>query len=146
MTEYLGSGNPDMFIDPLLLGQVKLLKGTDGKFLFGDIPSNESIAARLGLGNIVPSTFMSGKGALVVNLRDYTLGATKGGEVTNFDDFDIDFNQYKYLAETRLSGSLTMPKSAIHFLAGATAGTGADNTAAGMTYSSRQADKTNPPA
>lgn len=142
MTEYLGSGNPDMFIDPLLLGKVKLLKGTDGKYLFGDIPSNEAIAARLGLNQIIPSTFMAGKGALIVNLRDYTLGATKGGEVTNFDDFDIDFNQHKYLAETRLSGALTMPKSAIHFTQGATPGTGATDAAAGITKGLRQADKT----
>jgi HK97 family phage prohead protease len=141
MTEYLGSGNPDMYIDPLLLGKVKLLKGTDGKFLFGDIPTTQSIAARLGLNEIFPSTFMAGKGALIVNLRDYTLGATKGGEVTNFDDFDIDFNQYKYLSETRLSGALTMPKSAIHFQQGASAGTGATDTAAGMTYGTRQSDK-----
>lgn len=141
MTEYLGSGNPDMYIDPLLLGKVKLLKGTDGKYLFGDIPSTQAIAARLGLGEIFPSTFMSGKGALIVNLRDYTLGATKGGEVTNFDDFDIDFNQYKYLAETRLSGALTMPKSAIHFAQGAAAGVGATDAAAGITKGERQADK-----
>lgn len=140
MTEYLGSGQPDMYIDPQLLGQVKLLKGSDGKYLFGDIPSAAAIAARLGMGEIIPSTFMAGKGALVVNLRDYTLGATKGGEVTNFDDFDIDFNQYKYLAETRLSGALTMPKSAIHFAQGAV-GTGADDAAAGITKGQRQADK-----
>jgi HK97 family phage prohead protease len=142
MTEYLGSGRPAMYIDPTLLGHVKLLKGTDGKFLFGDIPSNEAIAARLGLSAIVPSTFMAGKGALIVNLRDYTLGATKGGQVTNFDDFDIDFNQHKYLIETRLSGALTMPKSAIHLVEGATAGTGATDAAGGVTKGLRQADKT----
>ena len=48
-----------------------------------------------------------------MNLSDYTVGSTKGGEVTSFDDFDIDFNQYKYLIETRLSGALTIPHSAI---------------------------------
>lgn len=141
MSEYLGSGQPDMFIDPQLLGQVKLLKGSDGRYLFGDIPSTEAIAARLGLKSITPSTFMSGRGALIVNLRDYTLGATKGGEITNFDDFDIDFNQYKYLIETRLSGALTMPKSALHFEPGATARTGATDANGGMTYGERQADK-----
>jgi hypothetical protein len=50
---------------------------------------------------------------VIVNLTDYTLGADKGGEVNMFDDFDIDFNQQKYLIETRVSGALTKPKSAI---------------------------------
>lgn len=50
---------------------------------------------------------------IFVNLTDYTFGATKGGEVTKFDDFDIDFNRYKYLLETRISGALTKPYSAI---------------------------------
>lgn len=140
MAEYRGSGNPDMYVDPTLLADIKLLKGTDGRFLFGDIPSNEAIANRLGLREIIPTTFMSGKGAIIVNLRDYTLGAAKGGQVTSFDDFDIDFNQYKYLIETRLCGALTLPKAAIHLKAG-TAGTGATDSAAGMTFGEREADK-----
>lgn len=143
MADYRGSGRPNMYIDPTLMSAVKLLKATDGRFLFGDIPSDEAIANRLGLGAVVPTTFMSGKGAVIVNLRDYTLGATKGGEITNFDDFDIDFNQYKYLIETRLSGALTLPKSAIHLQEG-TAGTSATDTQGGVTYSTRQADKTAP--
>lgn len=138
--EYRGSGRPTMFIDPSLLTDVKLLKGTDGRFLFGDIPSDAAIAARLDVDTVVPSSFMVGKGAILVNLKDYTLGATKGGEITNFDDFDIDFNQYKYLIETRLSGALTLPKSAIH-LNPTTAGTGAGNTEAGLEFGQRQADK-----
>jgi len=142
MAEYLGSGRPNMYIDPTLLSQVKLLKATDGRFLFGDIPSDDAIANRLGLGKIVPTTFMSGKGAVIVNLRDYTLGATKGGEVTNFDDFDIDFNQYKYLIETRLSGALTLPKSAIHLAQGATPAVGADDAFGGMTYGNRSTTTT----
>lgn len=141
MSEYRGSGRPSMYIDPTLLADVKLLKGTDGHFLFGDIPSDEAIANRLGLNKIVPTTFMSGKGAIIANLRDYSLGATKGGQVTNFDDFDIDYNQYKYLIETRLSGALTLPKSAIHLKQGS-AGTGVNAEQAGMTYGDRQADKT----
>lgn len=144
MAEYKGSGLPDMYIDPTLLAQVKLLKGTDGRFLFGDIPSDAAIATRLGLKEIVPSTFMTGKGAVIVNLRDYTLGATKGGQITNFDDFDIDFNQYKYLIETRLSGALTVPKSAIHLNQGASPATGADDATGGMTFGSRQSGKTPP--
>ena len=140
MSEYRGSGLPTMYIDPTLLAVIKLLKGTDGRYLTGNIPTDAELAARYGLRGIVPTTFMVGKGALVVNLSDYNLGATKGGQITNFDDFDIDFNQYKYLIETRLSGALTMPKSAIH-LAPTTAGTGADNTKAGMTYGNREGDK-----
>lgn len=142
MSEYRGSGRPNLYIDPTLLAAVKLLKATDGRYLFGDIPSDEAIANRLGLNKILPTTFMTGRGALIVNLRDYTLGATKGGQITNFDDFDIDFNQYKYLIETRLSGALTMPKSAIHLVEGATAATGADDTAGGVTRGQRQIDKT----
>lgn len=137
MAEYRGSGRPNLYIDPTLLSAVKLLKATDGRYLFGEIPSDEAIGNRLGLGAVIPTTFMTGKGALIVNLRDYTLGATKGGEITNFDDFDIDFNQYKYLIETRLSGALTMPKSAIHLTEG-TAAVGADDTEGGMTYGKRQ--------
>lgn len=139
MAEYRGSGLPNMYIDPTLLADVKLLKGTDGRFLFGDIPSDAAIATRLGIGKIVPTTFMVGHGAVIVNLGDYRLGAAKGGEITNFDDFDIDFNQYKYLIETRLSGSLIMPKSAIHLSKDVVAG--ADDTKGGMTFGKRQADK-----
>lgn len=140
MAEYRGSGRPDMFVDPNLLADIKLLKGTDNRYLFGDIPSDAAVAVRLGVGAIYATTFMIGKGALIVNLSDYTLGATKGGEITNFDDFDIDFNQYKYLIETRLSGSLTLPKSAIH-IADTTPGVGADDDAAGISKGDRQADK-----
>lgn len=141
MADYRGSGRPNMYIDPTLLSAIKLLRATDGRFLFGDIPSDEAIANRLGLGKVVPTTFMSGKGAVIVNLRDYTLGATKGGEITNFDDFDIDFNQYKYLIETRLSGALTMPKSAIHLEEGSSTA-GANDADAGLTYGGRQSGKT----
>lgn len=144
MAGYRGSGSPTMYIDPNLLADVKLLKGTDGRYLFGDIPSTEAIATRLGLKEIVPTTFMLNKGALIVNLADYNLGAAKGGQITNFDDFDIDFNQYKYLIETRLSGALTLPKSAIYLKQGS-AGQGAGTEAAGMTYGKRQADKVEEP-
>lgn len=145
MSEYRGSGMPTMYIDPTVLSAIKLLKGEDGRYLSGSVPTDSELASRWGLSKIVPTTFMVGKGALVVNLRDYTVGATKGGQITNFDDFDIDFNQYKYLQETRLCGCLTLPKSAIHFNP-TNAGTGADNTKAGLTYGQRQADKVTTPA
>ncbi len=144
MAEYRGSGLPSMYIDPTLLADIKLLKDQQGRFLFGDIPSNEAIANRLGLKEIVPTTFMTGKGAVIVNLKDYVLGSTKGGQVTSFENFDIDFNQHKYLIETRLAGALTVPKSAIHLIEGSTPTTGADNTAGGVTFGTRQADKTTP--
>lgn len=139
MAEYRGSGTPDMYIDPVLLADIKLLKGTDGRYLFGDIPSDAAVAARFGVREIIPTSFMSGKGAVVVNLADYRIGAAKGGQVTNFDDFDIDFNQYKYLIETRLCGALTMPKSAIYYNTSVV--TGANNTKGGVVYGERQADK-----
>ena len=113
MVEYRGSGSPTMYIDPFIIGRLKLLKGTDGRFLTGQPMTEAQIATLIGVKEIVPTTFMLGKGALIVNLKDYTIGAAKGGQITNFDDFDIDFNQYKYLIETRLSGALTKLKSAI---------------------------------
>lgn len=146
VAEYRGSGMPTLYIDPTLLSAIKLLKGTDGRYLAGNIPSNAELATRWGIGSILPTSFMVGKGAILVNLRDYNLGAAKGGQITNFDDFDIDFNQYKYLIETRLSGALTLPKSAIHFMPGADKGAAADNTVGGLTYGKRQADKVVPPA
>lgn len=111
---YQGSGQPSLFINPALLASIKLLKGTDGRFLFGEIQSNTELASRLDVKEIVSTSFMPADSAVLVNLSDYTFGATKGGEITSFDDFDIDFNQYKYLIETRLSGALVTPKSAIY--------------------------------
>ena len=114
MADYQGSGAPILYLHPALLAEMRLITAADGRFLFGDIPSKEAIAARLGVSGIQESTFFPKNGYLIVNLHDYQLGATKGGQVTNFDDFDIDFNQYKYLIETRLSGALTTLKSAIY--------------------------------
>lgn len=113
MADYQGSGVPSLYINPHTLADLKLLKATDGRFLFGDIPSDAAIATRLGVKEVVPTTFLAEGKMVLVNLSDYTVGSTKGGEVTSFDDFDIDFNQYKYLIETRLSGALTIPHSAI---------------------------------
>lgn len=113
MADFEGSGVPNLYINPKLLAKIKLVKKTDGSFLFGDIPSNEVLAAKLGVSTIVPTTFLGVDKAIITNLSDYHVGSTKGGEITNFDDFDIDFNQYKYLIETRLSGALVTPKSAL---------------------------------
>lgn len=120
LAEYRGNGTPDLYMHPTLIAKLRLLKAADGRYLFGDIPSAQSIAARLGVDSVVPTTFLAEDAFLVTNLADYSLGANKGGQVTTFDDFDIDFNKLKYLIETRVSGSLMVPKSAIYFtLAGA---------------------------
>lgn len=114
MAQYRGSGAPTMFIQPELLADLKFIKATDGRYLFGDIPTNASMAARLGVKEIVETTFFNkDRKFIIVNLNDYNVGATKGGQVTTFDDFDIDYNKMKYLIETRVSGSLMIPKSAI---------------------------------
>lgn len=114
MPEYQGIGGPKMFIDPTLLADIKLLKGTDGRWLNGHIATNQELAMQMGVSSIVETSFLKGKGtAIIVNLADYAVGSTKGGQLTSFNDFDIDFNKYKYLIETRLSGALRAPKSAI---------------------------------
>lgn len=116
MPEYEGSGSPTLFIDPVLLADVKLLKGTDGRWLNGHIATDAEIALQTGVAKVVPTTFLKDKGyAVAVNLNDYKVGSTKGGQLTSFEDFDIDFNRHKYLIETRLSGALGTPKSAIFF-------------------------------
>jgi hypothetical protein len=66
---------------------------------------------------------------IIVNLKDYTIGADKGGDVNFFDDFDIDYNQYKYLLETRVSGALTKIRSALVLMRAGTGGTLATPTA-----------------
>ena len=114
--DYEGTGSPTLFIDQELLVDVKLLKGTDGRYLNGHIMTNEELQMMVGASKIVATSFLKGKGlAILVNLSDYVVGSTKGGQLTSFNDFDIDFNRYKYLIETRLSGALAAPKSAIVF-------------------------------
>lgn len=110
---YQGSGQPTMYVNPSLMANLLLLRDKENRFLFGDIPSADAMAARFRVSSIVESTIVPVDRALIVNLADYGIGSTKGGEVTSFDDFDIDFNQYTYLNETRLSGALKAPKSAI---------------------------------
>lgn len=110
---YQGSGQPTMYVHPALMANLLLLRDKENRFLFGDIPSADAMAARFRVKGIVESTIIPVDRALIVNLADYGIGSTKGGEVTSFDDFDIDFNQYTYLNETRLSGALKAPKSAI---------------------------------
>lgn len=139
--EYRGSGSPKMYMDPALLIDLKLRKKDNGEYLFGKVLTDAEIAAELGVSKIVETTWMEGKGILLVNLNDYQVGTNKGGEITNFDDFDIDFNQYKYLTETRLSGALVQPKSAFHFAPTGVHETGLTNEEARLHFGDRMADR-----
>lgn len=116
--EYKGSGNPTLFTTEDMLTDCLLLEDTQGHRLY----KNEGeVAAAMRVSNIVTVPVMEGvkgpKGGdlmgVIVNLTDYNVGADKGGAVNMFDDFDIDYNQQKYLIETRCSGALTKPYSAI---------------------------------
>lgn len=116
MAEYQGSGTPSMYINPLTLAAIKLTVDGQGRFLYGNggFPTDQTIAAMFNVKAVVATSYVPQNAVLIVNLSDYQLGSTKGGEVTTFDDFDIDFNQYKYLIETRLSGALVQPHSALY--------------------------------
>ena len=118
---YKGSGNPVMFIGPDILTEMRLLKDNDNRFRY---ESDAKLAEALRVSAIHEVEIfdeqvrtVEGKDrklvALILNLADYTCGATKGGEVSLFDDFDLNYNKYEYLIETRMSGALTAPKSAI---------------------------------
>ena len=139
--EYRGSGAPAMYMDPALLIDLKLRKKENGEYLFGKVLTDAEIAAELGVSKIVETTWMEDKGIILVNLNDYQVGTNKGGEITNFDDFDIDFNQYKYLTETRLSGALVQPKSAFHFAPTGGLETGLTDEKARLTFGDRMADR-----
>ena len=139
--EYRGSGSPAMYMDPSLLIDLKLRKKENGEYLFGKVLSDAEIAAELGVSKIVETSWMEGKGILLVNLNDYQVGTNKGGQITNFDDFDIDFNQYKYLTETRLSGALVQPKSAFHFAPAGVHATALTDEQARLTFGKRMADR-----
>lgn len=116
--EYKGSGTPTAFMSEDALTEMLLLEDTIGHPLYVD---EAALARKLRVAKIVTVPRMEGmKGAkggdlacLIVNLADYTVGADKGGAVSMFDDFDIDFNAMKYLIETHCSGALTTPYSAI---------------------------------
>lgn len=111
--ELRGSGKPTMYINPLTLARMQLLKNGQGNFLFGIVPTQATLTSILGVSSVQETTWLPEGAVLLVNLNDYTFGASKGGQVTSFDDFDIDFNQYKYLIETRVSGALVNPKTAL---------------------------------
>ena len=116
-----GSGSPTLFISKKRLVRMLLLKDKNGRRLY---ETEAALAGALGVTKIVTVPQFDGlehelKGAahellgIVVDLRDYTIGSNAGAELGMAETFDLDFNQYKYLAETRLSGSLTAPYSAL---------------------------------
>ena len=117
---YRGSGNPVMYTTEDVLTDMLLLEDTLGHALYAD---ETALARKMRVSKIVTVPVMenvTGKNgnplvAVVVNMRDYNVGADRGGAVNMFDDFDIDYNQQKYLIETRCSGALTVPYSAMAF-------------------------------
>ena len=122
LDDYDGAGNPTWFADPRLVTEMLLLKDKMGHRQFRTIAE---LADYIGVSKIVKVPLMKGlkrtsakNGELealgiIVNMSDYTIGADKGGQLFAAEDFDISFNQYHYLLETRLSGALTQPKSAV---------------------------------
>lgn len=117
---YRGSGNPVMYTTEDVLTDMLLLEDTLGHSLYAD---ETALARKMRVSKIVTVPVMenvTGKNgnpliAVVVNMRDYNVGADRGGAVNMFDDFDIDYNQQKYLIETRCAGALTVPHSAMAF-------------------------------
>lgn len=116
--EYKGSGSPTLFTTEDWLTECLLLEDTTGRRLYTD---ENALRSAMRVSSIVTVPVMEGvKGpssgdlmGIIVNLNDYNVGADKGGAVNMFDDFDIDYNQMKYLIETRCSGALIKPYSAI---------------------------------
>ena len=120
--KYKGSGTPDYFCTPHALNVMLLARDLNGRRIYN---SKSELASALNVGDIYTAEQFEGKTrttadsktkkllGIVTNLADYSLGATKGGEITHFHQFDIDFNQEKSLLETRCSGALTRVYSAI---------------------------------
>lgn len=120
--QYKGTGTPDLYCDPHLLNVMLLARDLNGRRIYD---SKSDLAKALNVNDIYTAEQFAGLIrtdtdshqhkllGIFVNLADYTLGATKGGEITRFNQFDIDFNQEKYMIETRLSGALTRIQSAI---------------------------------
>ena len=120
--KYKGSGSLDFYCTPHLLNVMLLARDLNGRRIYN---SKADLAQALNVKEIVEIEQFEGKTrkddegntkkllGLFVNMKDYQIGATKGGQITSFEDFDIDFNQYKYLMETRASGALIKPFAAI---------------------------------
>lgn len=110
---YKGSGRPTFYTTEDCLTDMLLIEDQNGRVIYDSI---DKLATALRVDEIVTIPEMESRKdiyGIIVNLNDYTAGADKGGSVNMFDDFDIDYNQMKYLMETRMSGALTQPYSAI---------------------------------
>ena len=110
---YKGSGRPTFYTTEDCLTDMLLIEDQNGRVIYDSI---DKLATALRVSEIVTIPEMESRTdiyGIIVNLNDYTAGADKGGSVNMFDDFDIDYNQMKYLMETRMSGALTQPYSAI---------------------------------
>jgi hypothetical protein len=124
MGYYKGSGSPTFFTTLPTLTTMLLSRNPQTGNRYWRTPAE--LASEMGVDKIVTVEVMEGEADLIgiiVNLKDYTVGADKGGEVNFFDDFDIDYNQYKYLLETRVSGALTKIRSAVVIRRAAAGGT-----------------------
>ena len=111
--EYKGSGRPTFYTTEDCLTDMLLIEDQNGRVIYDSI---DKLATALRVNEIVTIPEMESRKdiyGIIVNLNDYTAGADKGGSINMFDDFDIDYNQMKYLMETRMSGALTQPYSAI---------------------------------
>lgn len=122
MVDYEGSGSPTLFAEPAFIAQMMIDRDQIGHRQYRN---RSELADALGVAGIVDVPVMKGVKdedgnelkMIIVNLRDYTIGSDRGGQVSMFDDFDLDYNQQKYLMETRISGALTRLKSAIAIFA-----------------------------
>ena len=143
---YKGSGNPTLFTTEDMLTEMLLLEDQVGRPLYD---SESQLATKLRVSKIVTVEVMENfmvqevdpLMGIIVNLKDYTVGADKGGAVNMFEDFDIDYNQQKYLIETRCSGALTVPYSAIILTDGTRQGTSVDG---GVQYSKTTYEEVTP--
>lgn len=118
---YRGSGSPTFFASPSLVAKMMTQRDQLNHRMYSnrsDLASELSVSNILDVPIMDQATTEDGRPVLglIGNLKDYTIGADRGGNVSMFDDFDIDFNQQKYLMETRCSGALTLPKSFIAIL------------------------------
>ena len=116
---YQGSGTPSLIINPFDLAKLRTLKDKDGRYLYGSsgdgnrVATNGDLAAYFGCSEVIEFRDMPQGKFLIGNLNDYVFGQSQGGQVVTFDDFDIDFNQMKYLMEARLSGAIMIPRAFI---------------------------------
>ena len=116
---YQGSGSTSLIINPFDLAKLRTLKDKDGRYLYGSsgdgnrVATNGDLAAYFGCSEVIEFRDMPQGKFLIGNLNDYVFGQSQGGQVVTFDDFDIDFNQMKYLMEARLSGAIMIPRAFI---------------------------------